>query len=92
MAEEQKQYEVKGTVTISTEEYRDLITEKFEANSEKSNYMHRFWDEQNVTSELKDKVKALESGQKNYRDFVNSSPEITALYKQWLVSKQDDEI
>ena len=92
MAEERKDYAVQGTVTISTEEYRDLITGKFEAEKSSDDYRRNYWNEQSVTSELKDKVKALEAGQKNYRDFVNSSPEITALYKQWLVSKQDDEI
>lgn len=89
---EEKQYEIKGTVTISTEEYRDLITDKFEAQKNADSYRDRYWSEQSESSKLKEKIKALESGQKNYRDFVNSSPEITALYKQWLVSKQDDEI
>lgn len=89
---EEKQYEYKGTVTISTEEYRDLIKGAFEAEKEAESYRSRYWEEQGKTSELKKKVETLEKGQKNYRDFVNSSTECTALYKQWLVIKQDDEI
>lgn len=89
---EKKEYEYKGTVTISTEEYKDLITDKFSAQNEIEDYRRRYWDEQNTVSELKDKIEALEMDQKNYRDFVNSSPEITNFYKQWLINKQDDEI
>lgn len=92
MSEEKKIYDVKGTVTISTEEYRDLITDKFEAQKSSDDYRSRYWSEQSESNKLKEKIEALEKGQKNYRDFVSSSPEITALYKQWLVSKQDDEI
>ena len=90
--EEKKKYEVQGTVTISTEEYRDLITEKFNAEKDKSDYQHRYWDIQNIKSELEDKIAALEKGQKNYRDFINSSAEIVEAYKSWMISKQDDEI
>ena len=89
--DEQKKYEVQGTVTISTEEYRDLITEKYEAQKEMEDYRHRYWDEQSKKRELESKVAALEKGQKNYRDFVNSTPECTALYKQWLINKQEEE-
>lgn len=92
MSEERKEYEVKGVVTISTDEYRDLLTDKFEAQKDADSYRNRYWSEQSESNKLKEKIEVLEKGQKNYRDFVNSSPEITALYKQWLVSKQDDEI
>ena len=53
---EEKKYEINGTVTISTEEYRDLITEKFEAKKDMEDYRSRYWSEQNKTKELTSKV------------------------------------
>ncbi len=90
--EEQKKYEIQGTVTISTEEYRDLIYDKVNAEKEKNDYMHRYWDEQNKSSELKDIIAAKDKSIAFYRDFVNSSEEICKAYKEFYMNKQDDEI
>lgn len=51
--DEKKAYPT-GTVTISAEEYRDLITECVEAKKEASRYASQFWAEQRA----KDAVKA----------------------------------
>lgn len=43
MEENKKEYSVIGTVTIGTDEYRDLLTEKFEAEKEKAEEHDRWW-------------------------------------------------
>lgn len=43
MDEEKKTYSVIGTVTIGTDEYRDLLTEKFEAQKEKEQEHDRWY-------------------------------------------------
>ena len=42
MDENKREYSVVGTVTIGTDEYRDLLTEKFEAEREKNEW-HEKW-------------------------------------------------
>jgi hypothetical protein len=81
---EEKQYDYKGTVTISTEEYKDLITEKFEAKKDMEDYRSRYWSEQNKTKELTSKVEAQEKSISHYRNFVNSKEDITLEYKMYL--------
>ena len=87
MSDERKEYEVKGTVTISTEEYRDLLTDKFEAEKSMESYRQRFWDEQTKSSNLKEKVEAQEKSLNHYRDFVNSNESMQTAYKAYLNSK-----
>ena len=88
---EEKQYEYKGTVTISTEEYKDLIKGVFEAEKNADSYRSRYWEEQSKTTKLEDKVKAQEKAVAHYRDFVNSDSEIVQAYKLFLIHKKEDD-
>ena len=55
--EEKKVYSVVGTVTIGTDEYRDLLTEKFEAVQDKEEYSRKnseyYWKVRNLEDENK---------------------------------------
>lgn len=55
--DEKKVYNVIGTVTIGTDEYRDLLTEKFEAEKEKSEWHNKWYKEY---TENRDKDKEIE--------------------------------
>lgn len=81
---EEKQYDYKGTVTISTEEYRDLVKGVFEAEKQYESYRDRYWEEQSKTKELTSKVEAQEKALAHYRNFVNSKEDITLEYKMYL--------
>jgi hypothetical protein len=81
---EEKQYEYKGTVTISTEEYRDLVKGVFAAEKNADDYRSRYWEEQSKTKELTSKVEAQEKALAHYRNFVNSKEDITLEYKMYL--------
>ena len=88
---EEKQYEYKGTVTISTEEYRDLVKGVFEAEKNADSYRSRYWEEQSKNNKLEEKVKAQEKALSHYRDFVNSDSDFVHAYKIFLTQKIDNE-
>lgn len=48
-----------GTVTISTEEYRDLLTERFEAEKDKDYWSSRYWEINKEKDKLAKEVEAL---------------------------------
>lgn len=85
--DENKQYSVVGQVTIGTDEYRDLIEEKCKLQKESSDYASRYWREQEEAKKLKEKVEYQEKALEQYRAFVNSAPEISTSYKQFIVEK-----
>lgn len=88
---EEKQYEYKGTVTISTEEYRDLVKGVFEAEKDAESYRSRYWEEQSKSRELEKKVEAQKKAVAGYADFVNASPARLQAYKEFLIEKRSIE-
>ena len=58
--EEKKEYSVIGTVTIGTDEYRDLIEQKIEAEKSTDYYRNKYWEEQKRASELTNKIAGVE--------------------------------
>ena len=80
MDENRKEYSVIGTVTIGTDEYRDLLTEKFEAVKAKEEEHDRWYEQyretQNYKSEceeLKKQVAALELKIKKCEKFFKNN-------------------
>lgn len=60
MDDNKKVYAVVGTVTIGTDEYRDLLTEKFEAQqsaNEERDRWYKAYNEKNVLTEENKKLK-----------------------------------
>lgn len=56
---EEKKYTVVGKVEIGTDEYRDLLTEKFEAENRVDRYMREGWDKDKKIKELERQVETL---------------------------------
>ena len=52
MGEERKEYSIVGTVTISTDEYRDLIADKFEAEKSKDYWCSQYYEKNKEVSKL----------------------------------------
>ncbi len=84
---EEKKYDVQGTVTISTEEYRDLIVSAIEQGKEADKYRSQYWDEVNKRSELETKLKASEERCDTYKKFINADEERFKDYKFWLAQR-----
>lgn len=59
MNEDRKEYSVIGTVTIGTDEYRDLICEKFEAIKEADRQRSQWYDEYSKRQKLEEENKKL---------------------------------
>ena len=68
--EEKKTYSINGKVEISTEEYRDLIYEKYEAEVVRDRYMRDGWKKDEEIKALKENVKSLTAKIDRYKDFI----------------------
>lgn len=69
---EEKKYSVVGTVTIGTDEYRDLLTEKLEAVQAKEDYSRKnseyYWKIRELEEENKKIKQELEQLNKYIKD------------------------
>ncbi len=98
MDETRRTYDFQGQVTISSQEYADLVHDLYEARLEKEKEHNRWYEEYRKNSDLDDSIKELESKVESqeraishYRDFVNSSDDIKVEYKLYLKNKEIDE-
>ena len=73
--EEKKVYSIVGTVTIGTDEYRDLIEGKLDAEKSRDEYSSKYWDKYREVSKLEEENKALKQELDRYRKFVNDNNE-----------------
>ena len=71
--DEKKEYSVVGTVTIGTDEYRDLLTEKFEAIREKEEYSKRNTDYYWQVKKLEDENKKLKEELEKLKKFISKN-------------------
>lgn len=89
MNEEKKTYSVVGTVTIGTDEYRNLIEEKsrleHELDEEKCKSSEAYW--KNVKNE--NKVKELEKNLELYKGYVNDGRQSD--FKLWKLENMSGE-
>ena len=82
--EEVKTYEQSGTVTISTEEYRDLIRRTFELKVAGQKEHDDWYAEYKKNQELEKKVTALQTSINFYNAFVNSTEQRKGDYTLYL--------
>lgn len=84
---EKKDYEVKGAVTISTEEYRDLIVSAMEQEKEADRYRSQYWEESRKRGEAEDALKPMREKYELLLAFINDSEERVKDYKFWLAQR-----
>ena len=84
---EKKDYEVKGTVTISTEEYRDLIVSAIEQEKEADRYRSQYWEESSKRSKAEEALKPMREKYELLLTFINDSEERVKDYKFWLAQR-----
>lgn len=82
--EEEKEYDTKGTVTISTEEYRDLIRRTYELKTQGQKEHDDWYEQYNKNNELEKKNKALQRAIEAYNIYINSSDERKTDYATYL--------
>ena len=90
----EKEYEVKGTVTISTQEYRDLISEVYELHNKGQKEHDDWYKEYRRADELEKKNTSLENKIKEYENFINSNDVLKEKLKNWrleqMLEKEED--
>ena len=70
MNEEKKTYSVVGTVTIGTDEYRDLIIEKCNAEKEADRQRNEWYNEYNRAQKLEEKNRKLSEKLDSLEKFI----------------------
>ena len=73
MDENKKEYSVVGTVTIGTDEYRDLLTEKFEAEKSKDEWYNKWYKEYTRANDLQKQVDALKAKIHKCEQFIKKN-------------------
>lgn len=87
--DDKKTYDFKGTVTISTEEYRDLIADGAAAKHDADDYRSKYWQEQNKVRELERKCATLESEIAQLRSFIESKKENRLAFKLFVAGVEE---
>ena len=82
--DEVKEYEVKGTVTISTEEYRDLIVKTAELKAKGQREHDDWYAKYNECEELKKQLAVSKKAVEAYNRYIASSEARKADYTLYL--------
>lgn len=88
MDNEKKTYSIVGKVEIGTDEYGDLIETNAELKAEKDKQFSKYWDEHIRANNLENDIKAAKEKLADLQGFFDSSEEVKAKYRLYLVEKQ----
>lgn len=91
MEEEKKVYPVYGTVTISTEEYRDLVLGIAKAENELDKQRSKWYEEYNKANRLQKENETVKAELEKYRGFVESKKELKLAFKFFCAGIDGDE-
>lgn len=86
--DEKKTYTVVGTVTIGTDEYRDLIEKLKDAEKEADQNRSARWEQYNKATKLETELKAILSECEELKAFVRADEAISAKFKLWRIEHQ----
>lgn len=93
--EEEKEYDTKGTVTISTEEYRDLIRRTYELKTQGQKEHDDWYEQYRECERLKKDMETTKNISEGYVRYINSTETRKsdyALYLRELKLRELDEI
>lgn len=89
--EEKKEYETKGTVTISTEEYRDLITAAIELKAKGQREHDDWYKEYSARTELEGKLKKAEEKLQRFEDWMDSDNSLRPKFRLWQLENSENQ-
>ena len=90
--DEKKTYSVVGTVTIGTDEYRDLIETNITNEKDASTERSKRWNLESDLRKANDKISALNKALEEYTGFIKADDQAAALYKAYLAEKALKEV
>ena len=73
MEENKKEYSVVGTVTIGTDEYRDLLQDRFDAIQEKKEYHDKWYHEYCEKNRLTTECQKLKEELDRLKKFISKN-------------------
>ena len=86
-----KKYPISGTVTICTDEYRDLIKGIVDAEKEAESPRTRWYEAYNKANKLEAELKGIREEMESIRSFVESKKEYRLAYKMFKSGVEEDE-
>lgn len=86
-----KQYEQAGTVTISTEEYKDLIAQLFKLQFAGQREHDDWYSEMNKRIALEKEVESLKKQVDSVNAWLKEDELATSNYKAWKLRKLEEE-
>ena len=92
MSDERKTYDVKGTVTISTEEYRDLIEAVKDAEKAFDEYRTKYWHEQDANRRAQEAVDKLSKEKALWNEFLVDHAQVSEDYNAFVYRKRMGEM
>lgn len=90
MEENKKEYSVVGTVTIGSDEYRDLVTEVVYNKGEAEKYRSDWWRERDKANALEKKVEALQNELVKYKKYIKENGEQDKM-ELWILKVNREE-
>lgn len=88
--DEKKVYDYKGTVTISTEEYRDLIEENVSLNKDIHHTRMENWEKRSTIEKLEKENAQLREMAANLTRWKDSKEELRLAYKLFLLEEAEN--
>ena len=85
--DEKKTYSITGTVTIGTDEYRDLVETCTSLSEKLDSKRSECWRKDDEIKKLSAEKDNMSKKLAEYNEFFNSSTEATALYKAFVAEK-----
>ena len=89
---EVKEYDMKGTVTISTDEYRDLIREVYDLKAKGQREHDDWYKEYNRARDLDEQVKALKRRVERFEEFLADHKTVKEDWENYSNKKRLEEL
>lgn len=88
---DEKKYSIISTVKIGTDEYRDLIEGKLDAENDRDEYRSKYWAEKEKAERLEKKVVTQDKTIARLKKFISLSDERAADYNAFMASIVEEE-
>lgn len=84
---EEKSYPIEGTVTISAEEYRDLIRESVNNGRDANENRSKLWREEEKVKKLEKELEDIKAYKAKLMDFIKQDNERYQAYVRFTAEK-----
>lgn len=86
-----KTYSVVGTVTIGTDEYRDLIEQAIECRKEMEDYRSKKWALDDEIKKLTCELKTMDEKLKKHLEFLKQDKDLYLRFQMWILGEEKDD-